>query len=505
VKNKLLLIVSLFLAIAMVFAIVVPISANIAPWGAGKSTILISIGPSGTYKVGQIIHYSITVEVPLTSGGQPCCLQTDNHTTFTDPHGNVQTLTTIPSLLPGEYVTFTHSSATYHQYSPQAGQPTRQQLVDALDAGGTMPVSPTYADNSSLYAGPYALLDYTVATEDIHYDSGAAQYRVTAHSQTSNTLGAHISSGNDSAAASNSISHQIEAGTEVHIHAGTSPVNKGTGTTLVVTEKNIGGIPFTSPHIVILKNTVAFLDLTNNSASYPVGTIFSEDVTTNGILDINETWTWSNIPTGNLDATTAFQADGHGIAPGNGVLQYTDITHDAGYELERESVTVNVNSPSTDAGIIALPSFLPAGGGTVTLTVTEENDGQVDLGNIVMTVRNNVDSTVYTLNKSAYYVSGDTLDDGILKPLETWTWSITGVPVTETTVFTVYGDGTYGTNPVIHVNYQSNINEMEDATVDVQPPHDVPASNNWTIGLLIAGFAGAIVLLRYRKSLWFRN
>jgi hypothetical protein len=504
VKNKLLLIVSLFLAIAMVFAIVVPISANIAPWGAANNVISVSIGPPGTYKVGEVIHYRITVEVPLTSGGLKCCLETNNITNFTDPHGRLQALTTIPSLLPGEYVAFTYGSATYREYTPQPGQPTRQQLIDAVDAGGTMPDSPTYEEKPwTLYAGPYTYLDYTVATEDIHWDNVAHQYRVTAHAETHNVGGSHISTGNNDAGGSNSLSHQIVAGTDVNITAGASPVAKGSGTTLNVTEKNTGGIPLTSPHVVLQKGAAAFWDLTNSS--YPAGTIFSEDGTTNGILEMDETWTWSNIPTGNLDATTAFQADGHGLAPGDGVLQYTDITYDAGFYLERESVTIIVNSPSTDAGITALPSFLPAGGGTVTLTVTEENDGQVDLGNIVMTVRNNVDSTVYYLNKSAYYVSGDTLDDGILKPLETWTWSITGVPVTDTTVFTVYGDGTYGTNPVIHVDYQSNINEMEDATVDVQPPHDVPASNNWTIGLLIAGFAGALVLLRYRKSLWFKN
>jgi hypothetical protein len=508
VKKKLLLVLSLVIALTMVLGFTVPALANVAPYGAGKSTILVSIGPPGTYKVGETIHYSITVEVPLTSGGLNTCLQTNNITNFTDPHGNVQALTTIPSLLPGEYVTFTKTSATYHQYSPQPGDPTRQALVDAIDAGGTMPVSPTYVDNNSLYAGPYNYLDYVVAAEDIKYDSLAKQYRVTAEAETHNIGGAHISAGNNNANAGNSISHEVQAGTEVSIEVANSPIDKGTSTTLTIKEENTGGIPLTTPHVELKKNLVAYWDLTN--VSYPVGTNFNESGTVNGILDIDETWTWNLVTTGNLSALTNFQATGHGIAPGNDILDTTDITKETGYDDEQKDIDIEVNSPSTYADISADHESLGEEGGTVELTITEWNDGHVDLSNIEMIVTNNVDSTEYSLKKigstaPAYFDGGDTGDDGKLSVNEIWTWKIPGVLVTETTKFTVTGDGTYGTSPVIHVDATTDREEQQDVTVDVEPPHEAPASANWSIGLLIAGFAGAIVLLRYRKSFRFKN
>jgi hypothetical protein len=490
-RKKWLSALALILALVTVFALAVPVFADVAPSGATVNALHLDIGrPGGSYHVGGVIPYTVTVSVPLTVGGAATCLETNNNTTFTDPHGNVQTFPVITSLLPGESVAFTASGATYTVYAPTGSEPTRANLVNGSAA---MPASPTYTSDTSTYAGTYALLNYTIASGDLVLNG--TTHQVTASAHTGNTAGAHDvpNPSTDNASADTTITTQVSSpDTLVTIGAASPSVASGQSTTLTVTEQNTGDVPLTSPSVVVLENGGAFMTL--------VAPPSSGDTSDPGVLDSGETWTWNGISTGALTSTTNFQATGHGFDNSSPPVDITFPNH----EGEQASTSVTVNSPSTLAQIGASPSTLPVGGGTVTLTVSEFNNGSVDLSNVVMTVTNSVNPTTYTLMKTgstapAIFTGGDVNSDGILNTGETWTWSIPGVPVTSNTDFIVNGDGTYGSPPV-HVNFTNGaFSERNDVTVGVQPPHQFPASSNLSLGLLIAGFAGVMVFLGYRR------
>jgi len=138
-----------------------------------------------------------------------------------------------------------------------------------------------------------------------------------------------------------------------------------------------------------------------------------------------------------VNSNTTFTAIGHGTdSLGN------DVTYDEGppevYPGEKDTVDVDVISPDTQISISTSAAVVQAGG-TVNLTVTEDNTGGVPLGAPYV----EVSPGGYTLNKaSGYYTGGDTNSDGILDTDETWTWIITGVVVSSNTTFTAIGHGT---------------------------------------------------------------
>lgn len=97
-----------------------------------------------------------------------------------------------------------------------------------------------------------------------------------------------------------------------------------------------------------------------------------------------------------------------------------------------------VINPHTTISIVP-NTYETSPGENVILTITDTNDGDVPLTNpsVVLTYG----STTVTLDKANYYVSGDTNNDGIMDPGESWVWSYT-VLINGNTTFTVAGHGT---------------------------------------------------------------
>jgi hypothetical protein len=112
----------------------------------------------------------------------------------------------------------------------------------------------------------------------------------------------------------------------------------------------------------------------------------------------------------------------------------------------------------------------------VDLTITEENDGEVDLTNPYVEVTQE-GALIATL--VAPPDSGDD-GNGILDTGETWTWTITSDPITvDPTNFVATG---YGTDPLGNViTYPEDPDEQDDVQVDLLAPStDIDISSSAT-------------------------
>jgi hypothetical protein len=123
-----------------------------------------------------------------------------------------------------------------------------------------------------------------------------------------------------------------------------------------------------------------------------------------------------------------------------------------------ESVVISGN-PSTITSISSSAATVSAGG-TITLTVTEQNDGDVNLTDADVVV----DNGVGTLNSSAANFSGDD-GDNILEPGETWTWTV-DVTVNADTTYTATGHGMDPTDT--DITYPGDQDEQASVTVNVR-------------------------------------
>ena len=101
----------------------------------------------------------------------------------------------------------------------------------------------------------------------------------------------------------------------------------------------------------------------------------------------------------------------------------------------------------------------------VVLTVTENNTGSEQLTDpFVVLNPGNMILTRTTANTTANFTSGDLANTGILDPGETWTWTVTGVPVTApSTQYTAIG---HGLDPLLNdITYSAYPNERAQVTV----------------------------------------
>ena len=109
------------------------------------------------------------------------------------------------------------------------------------------------------------------------------------------------------------------------------------------------------------------------------------------------------------------------------------------------TIPLTIISPNTTVTITpSSPSV--SGGGTESLIITEHNSGIGDISSPNVVLTSTPGTTIPTmpltlLKASQYFVSGDTLNDGIISSGETWTWIVTGVVVNATTTFIANGDG----------------------------------------------------------------
>jgi hypothetical protein len=229
----------------------------------------------------------------------------------------------------------------------------------------------------------------------------------------------------------------INPNTDVKISSSASQVLAGDTVDLTVTEENTGNADLAGAYVSV-DNGVG--DLSAPPTSGDNG---------NGILEPGETWSWT-VPGVVVNSDTTFTATGHGTDPLGNDITYPD------YPDEQDSVDVTALNPSTVTGISA-SSTTVSSGDTVTLTLTEENDGDTNLAGAYV----EIDNGVGTFDSSSANFSGDN-GNGILEPGETWQWT-TDVVVTSAITYTATG---HGTDPLGNdVTYPAD--SQEQASVDI--------------------------------------
>jgi len=159
--------------------------------------------------------------------------------------------------------------------------------------------------------------------------------------------------------------------------------------------------------------------------------------------------------------------------------------------------------PNTEVSIEASATTVVSGE-EFDLTVTEENTGDVELTNPYVEVWDKDKETrLYML--TAPPDSGDLNNDGILDPNETWSWTIEGVTITETTDFVALG---FGTDPLGNeVSYDTGFEaERDEVTVGVELPVGGEVFPVSMLVILIPGLAlaavivGVVVYVRSRRG-----
>jgi hypothetical protein len=279
--------------------------------------------------------------------------------------------------------------------------------------------------------------------------------------------------------------------TNVTISSSASHVSPGGKIDLIITETNTGSVSLTSPRVDLTASPPAGVTA---SWTLDVTNLFSGDGGSVGVLDASEVWTW-HVNGVVINAITDFTAIGHGFVGG------TDITAPpAGINPnEKKIIRVNIDHPHTTLSLTTVGSVteVPVGGGPVTLTIIDTNDGDVDLINPYVVITKNPTGSPFPLSlgkaSAPYYISGDSDGDGIHDPLEAWKWQVT-VTVTTDTTFTAVGHGTDPTGTdITYPGYP------ERGQVSITIPR-VPGVSNLGIGLMIAAFAAAIALFATRRG-----
>ena len=182
---------------------------------------------------------------------------------------------------------------------------------------------------------------------------------------------------------------------------------------------------------------------------------------------------------------------------------YALVTFEAGGAGDGEkALPTGVIWPDTRVTITSSPPTVSSGG-SVILTVTEENTGDVDLTNPYVEIWKNDDAHLTTLE--APPDTGDVGDPGVLNVGETWTWEYDSGPITSTTTFVALG---FGTAPHdLEVKYAEGFEgERAEVTIQVDRVVGGVASPVRRLALLVpwivlAGLiAGAAVFVWSRRA-----
>ena len=141
-------------------------------------------------------------------------------------------------------------------------------------------------------------------------------------------VGVFMGSQADAGIGEDSFNYEQNPHTITTIVSSAPMVVSGGSVTLTVTEYNSGNVSLTSPQVAVTKDGAPLATLVAPPSSGDNG---------NNILDIGETWTWSNVPSGPITVATTFEALGFGT---DSLLN--EVSYATGHLGERDTVRVDV-------------------------------------------------------------------------------------------------------------------------------------------------------------------
>jgi hypothetical protein len=159
--------------------------------------------------------------------------------------------------------------------------------------------------------------------------------------------------------------------------------------------------------------------------------------------------------------------------------------------------------PHSTASIQFSSYTVPLQGGEVIITVSDTNDGNVQLLNPFMVLIKDPDDDSFPMilnNQSSTFSGGDNNNNGIMDPGETWTWEVT-VFVEKNATFIVKG---YGVTPDHRLIDPENGYPTEQKEGNVTTLNLVPGLSAWGILVLIVLAGGAMVWALRKRPLRLR-
>lgn len=267
----------------------------------------------------------------------------------------------------------------------------------------------------------------------------------------------------------------IKPGTELSAVASPTIAKAGDSVVFTITEANDGEVPAGTGTTYNQYLALSSVSVTASSTTAGVaadcnaelGSPVSGNAAPTATLDAGETWTYQCTVTAPSD-DFSIQFDGSGVAlAGTSHAKTVNFAYDS---EERSSASVTVIAPSTELTISA--------NAVITYTFVERNDsGDAPLTPPTPTSRESmvsVDATGQLCDNTALaYVSGDTGNDKILSPGESWTFQCkgnlsgpAGDSGTTSSTLTGVGSGTDATNST--VTYPGDPDERDRVTVSIQ-------------------------------------
>ncbi|HET7487247.1 MAG TPA: hypothetical protein VFJ85_04915 [Acidimicrobiales bacterium] len=209
----------------------------------------------------------------------------------------------------------------------------------------------------------------------------------------------HVCDPQEQASATVVVIHPSTTLTNTTATASPAIVNKNQTVTFTFYEKNDGDVVLTSPSVVT-DNTTCNANIAKTAG----------DTNSNGKLDPGETWTFVCTTSFSSPGSATVTATGHGTDPLGG-----DVTY-PGDAQERTTASTLVINPSTE-----LREEVKA---DVTFTYLEKNTGDSNITSPSVTSNNCATATPVKGADNVHNV-GDTGNDGVFAPGETWKFQCT--------------------------------------------------------------------------------
>ncbi len=228
--------------------------------------------------------------------------------------------------------------------------------------------------------------------------------------------------------------------------------------------------------------------VTVTGPSYPGGTSHTFRVTSGTLINSSgyeNPWVLNNLIPGPYTVAETTPGFPWSASGGGGVTVNPDAT-------ATSTITNDYAYPGTtlQLPISVVPGQVPPGGGDVLITVRDQNTGTVPLDNPTMDLLITPQGSSGT-HVAMNFVSSSDSDNVHLNPGAIWTWTYT-YHVTVNTQFQATGSAYYQSTLV------TGPLEQAGGAATVAPK--VPATSDLGLGILIAGFAGAMIYLMRRRA-----